>query len=334
MHPVSWIASDKPLDVDGLLYSDSVEEQFHISASPEIASSQGRSGQVDDDDIQSPPSPSRPHSTMKRRRLEYDGNSDVECSPTYKRPRPESSMTNTDERFPDAHLISSSEQEQPVASASFTLPPSLGPLPSYVAPATSCPADLPLDIALVSRSADHSDAALPNQLPPSSLSCHDIEPVSPLSRASTSLASSSQVPLPCYASYNYYPSCLGVEELEAQHHLPPQLDYTLDSSSDSRFSSVDSIYGSWADSLSLFSRGAHVILEDEQPPFDAINAPDCISIFGSSLEADIRSSGGCQLDGLRPPGEPIAVQHKRKRLFLTDEDEHEGRTSKKRSIER
>jgi hypothetical protein len=320
MHPVSWIAIDGPLGVDDLLYSNPVEEELHINASPEIASSQGHSAQVDNDDIQSSPSLSHPHSAMKRKQLEYDDNSDVERSLAYKRPCLESSITSTADQFPNAHLISMSEREQPVASTSLiTSQFPLEPLPSYVASASSCPAAISLD---VTRSADPSfnDTVLPNQLSTSSW-------------ASTSLAVPSHVPAPGYASYIPHPSFPEVEEPEVHYQFPPQLDYTSDSSSDGSFSSTDTSDRNWDDSLSLFPRGAHVMLQAETPSF---RAPGCIYIFDPSLEGDMKS-GVCQLSGLNPSfktGKPIAVQHKRKLLFLTDEDGYEARASKKRGIER
>jgi hypothetical protein len=251
---------------------------------------------------------------MKRKRLEYDGNSDVESSSSYKRPCLETSITSTEEQFPDVHLFSGLEQEQPVTSCSLTSRSSFGPLLSHVTSTLSCPAAIPLDITSVSQSADDpfNDAAPSNQLPPSSFSCHDVEPFPPSSWLSIS------------------------EEPEVHYQLSPQLGYTLDSSSDSSIASTDTSYKSWADSLSPFPRIAYVVLENEHPPFRAIDAPDCILIFDPSLEADIMSTGECQLDVLRPSfkiGEPITVQHKRKLLFLTDEDEYEPRIPNRRSVE-
>jgi hypothetical protein len=336
MYPVSWVANDKPLNMDDLLQNNSVEEQLHIDTNSEIASSQGHYGQVDDDDIHPSPSTSHPHSAMKRKRLEYDGNSDVESS-SYKQPRLETSITSTEEQFPDTHLFSGLEQEQPVASASLTSRSSFGSLPSHVTSATSCSAAIPLDITLVSRFADDpsNDAALSNQLR-SSPSCHDVVLFSPLSWSSTSLAVSSQAHPPGYASDNHHPSCSKVDEPEVHYQLSPQLGYTLDSSSDSSIASTDTSDRSWADSLSPFPRIVYVALENEQPPFHAIDAPDCILIFDPSLELDIKSTGECQLDMLRPSSktsEPNAVQYKRKLLFLTDEDEYEARRPNRRSIE-
>jgi hypothetical protein len=321
MRPVSWIAIDRPLGVDDLLYNNPVEEGLHINTSSEIASSQGHSAQVDNDDIQPSPSLSHPHSAMKRKRLEYDGNSNVECSFAYKRPRLESSITSTADRFPDAHLISVSEREQPVASTSLiTSQLPLEPLPSYVASASSCPAASSLD---ATRSADRSfnDTVLPNQLSTSMW-------------VSTSLVLPPHVPAPGYASYIPHPSFPEVEDPEVHYQFPPQLDYASDSSSDGSLSSTDTSDRSWDDSLSLFPRGAHVMLQVETPSF---RAPECIYIFDPSLEGDINSTGVCQLSGPNPSfktGKPIAVQHKRKLIFLTDEDDFEARASKKRGIER
>jgi hypothetical protein len=332
MHPVSWIAIDRPLGVDDLFYNYPVEEEPHTDTSSEITSSQGHSAQVDNDDTQSSHSLSHPHSAMKRKRLEYDGNSGVECSLAYKRACLESSITSTADRFPDAHLISVSEREQPVASTSLiTSQLPLEPLPSYVASASSCPAAISLD---VTRSAEPSSnyAVLPNQLSTSSLSCRDINAFSSSSWASTSLAVPSHVPAPDYASYIPHPSFPEVEEPE---QFPPQLDFTSDSSSDGSVSSTDTSDRSWDNSLSLFPRGAHVLLQVETPSF---RAPGCIYVFDPSLEGDYKSTGVCQLSGLNPSfktGTPIAVQRKRKLLFLTDEDDHyEARASKKRGIER
>ena len=297
---------------------------------------------MDASDIRSPPSPSHPHSARKRKRPEYDCNSDdVECATPYKRPRLISGITNTEELFPDTHLIGS-EQGHPIASTSLTSLPSLGPdIPSYLAFDTSpAPrlAGISFDIAQVSRFPEHSsNDAPPNQLPPSSLPRRDIELSPPSSCTSTSLVGSSQVPPPGYASSNHYSSCPQVEESDAHDQLPPQLDYTLDSSSDSSLSSTDTSYGSWVDSQPVSPSGALVTLEDEHPPFHVINTPDGILIFDPSSDADIKSTGAYQLDASRPSlktSESIAVPHKRKLLFLADEDEYEGRTCKKRSIER
>jgi len=121
----------------------------------------------------------------------------------------------------------------------------------------------------------------------------------------------------------------------AHHEFTPQLDYTLDSPSDTSDSDADTHYG-WADSETSSPEGALVTLQDDVPPFPTFDYPDIPLLFNPSSDANIEFPEEPLLESIQPSfktRELITSHYKRKRLFLTEEDEYGERVCKQRRIE-
>lgn len=340
IQPVSWIPGDNPLSADNSLYPDSEGNQLRPRTSLSISSIHGLSSQVDnDDDTQSPPSTSHPHSCLKGKQREHNGNPDVRGTPTHKHKRfyLESSppRTDVDEMFPDTrHFILGSEQRHHSAGASSSLwsylelttfEPSMSVAPRPAVISDNC---------LASQSLGHSSAdgaAPPDQLPSSSLLSHDIERFLPLLCAPT-FHIASHVPSPGHDSYNSHLFCSKAEEF-VTYETTPQLDYTSDSSSNSSDSTSGSSYG-LADS-EFSSLEDLMMFPNEVPPLPTIDGSSVSLLFNPLSDANFEFTGEPLLENLRTSfntKELTTVHCKRKRLFLTEEDEYGERARKQRCV--
>src|SRR6266702_2224579 len=335
VHPISWIPEEWPSDVDDLRHDGLVKNQPLIGPSPEISLIQGRSDLADDDDSQTQAPQLHRFSGRKRKFVECDGDLDVARDvPSSKRTRLKSyTIIATKERSPEAHsphaISVSEERVHHITSSDLTLWPNSGCIPvSCRAPDVSYPAAPPSVNTFVSRYYSSGDASLQNQSPSSSLQCHEIELSLP-----ESLTTSLAVLLPASSgTYSSRPQSAGSE---APCEFDPYVDNISESPSDSSLASDDSSCGSWdyLEPLELdSSTGAFVTLQDglfQIPNIDISNSP---FILDPSSDVEIDFTKYPQLERSRLSFEPIFDQYKRKRLFVTNEDEYEERPCKRRSI--
>jgi hypothetical protein len=318
VHPITWISSDKPLDVDNF-YTDSRENNAQS------------------------PRPTTPSlSRLKGKEPEHDGSPDiVGNAPTHKHSRfcPMSSPTRTEGVFPDAyHVIFDSEQEDRMAGASLTpwnysevttntanLEPGMSVAPG--------PPAISSNGCVMHRSLDYP--SLGGTVPQDQLSSplplsHDIEYSSP----SWALVSFAETPLHSptldSASYNPQLSC-PMEERVARYESPEILDYASDSPSDASDSTTHSPY-EWVYSEPS-SSDVFITLQDDASPFPAIDSSGVPFMFDSSSDANAEVTEGSLFWGSRPTfktREPNPTYHKRKRLFIAEEDEYGERAHKQR----
>ncbi|KAH9968789.1 hypothetical protein BC827DRAFT_282977 [Russula dissimulans] len=335
IRPVSWIPGDQPLSVDDLLYLDSEANQGHTRTGFEISPIYSRLRQVDDDDIQPSPPTSPSGSRRKGKQPERDFKSDVLGHAPTQRHKRRSSIAGTEEELPDTRHLR-------VAQAGVTLWNPFGPStstgnlelrPSFA----QRPTVVSSDNCLVSRTLAPStpqDSAAPSDEFVSPLLSHDIDDSLLFSWAPMS-PTTSHAPPPGDPRYNPHHSRPTDKIPMAHHEFTPQLDYTLDSPSDTSDSDADTDYG-WADSETSSPEGALVTLQDDVPPFPTFDYPDIPLLFNPSSDANIEFPEEPLLETIQPSfktREPITIHYKRKRLFLTEEDEYGERACKQRRIE-
>ena len=338
-----------PLSQDDLSYPDFEEDQLHSGTIPEISTTHVRFSQVDDhdDDNQSSPSTPPSHSRLKGKQPEYDSHPGVMSNgPPYDHQRfePESPTKIDQLLYGTRHnIFDSGQQEHYVAGTSRT------PW-KYTEPTTVAANDEPdisvaprsavisSDDTLMSRSLDHSfldgDDSSDRLLSSLPLS-HYIERSSPLLWAPLSLTVS-HIPPPSHDSHNTRLQCPD-EEPAAYHEFTPHLDYISDSSSDTSVSTTSTPY-EWTDSEPSSPVGALVAPQDDLHAFPTVDNSDVSLLFDLSSDADIKFVGESLLESIQPSfkaKEAITAHHKRKRLFLMEEEEVYGeRARKQRCVER
>ena len=340
-----------PLRQDDSSYPDSEEDQPHPRTIPEISPTHVRFSQVDDYDDDNQPSPSAPpsHSHLKGKQPEYDSHSDVMSHGPpydYQRFEPESSPTKIDQLlYGTRHHIFDSGQQEHLAGTSRT------PW-KYTEPTTVAANDEPdisvaqstvisSDDSFMSRSLDHSSLdgddssdQLLSSLPLKVLS-HYIERSPPLLWAPLSLTVS-HIPSPSHDLHNTRLQCPD-EEPAAHHEFTPQLDYTSDSSSDTSASTTSTPY-EWTDSEPSSPVGALVAPQDDLHAFPTVDNSDVSLLFGLSSDTNIEFVGEYLLESMQPSFKArgaVTAHHKRKRLFLMEEEDVYGeRARKQRCVER
>ncbi|KAI9512917.1 hypothetical protein F5148DRAFT_1160727 [Russula earlei] len=334
IRPVFWIPGDEPPSADDPLNPDS--ETNHLSAriSPEIFPVHDRLSQKDDDEFQSPPCASPSHSRLKGKQPERYDHSDIAGPPLaqkHKRFHLELTTTETEQLFSDIRHHIFDQRGHHVAGTSLTSCNHF----ELTASMTNLEPGTPVAPQITVFSLDPSpDGAAPlDEFPtsPSQLS-HDIEG-SLLFSWPPILHTSSHLPPPDHAWYSPRLSPAKPEESIARHELTPQLDYSSDSPSDASVSETDTPYG-WADSKSSSPEGALLTLQDEVPPFPIIDYSEISFLCGPSSDINIKFTES-SLETLQPAlrsRESISSPHKRKRLFLNEEDGC-GERRKRRSIE-
>jgi len=328
-----------PLRQDGLSYPDSEGDQ--------LSPTHVRSSQVDDHDDDDQPLPSAPpsHSSLKGKQPEYDSHSDVMGnSPPYNRQRfePESSPTKIDQLLYGTHhhIFDLGQQEHHVAGTSRT--PWKSTEPTTVAanhePVAPRSAVISSDDSFTSQSLDHSfldtdDSS--DQLLSSLPLNHYIERSPPLLWAPLSLTVS-HIPSPSPDSHNTRLQCPD-EEPAAHHEFTPQLDYTSDSSSDTSVSTTSTPYD-WTDSEPSSPVGALVAPQDDLHAFPTVDNSDVSLLFDLSSDTNIEFVEESLLESMQPSfkaREVVTAHHKRKRLFLMEEEDAYGeRARKQRCVER
>jgi len=338
------------LSQDDLSCPSSEEDQLHSETVPRIFTTHVRFSQVDDHDDDNQPSPSTPpsHSRFKGKQPEYDSHSDVMSNgPPYGHQRfePESSPTKTDQSLHGTrhHIFDSGQQEHLVAGTSRT------PW-KYTEPTTVAANDEPdisvaprsavvsSDDSFMSRSLDHSllngDDSSDRLLSSLPLS-HYIERSPPLLWAPLSLTVSHSPP-PSRDLHNTRLQCPD-EGPAAHHEFTPQLDYTSDSSSDTSVSTTSTPY-EWTDSEPSSTVGALAAPQDDLQAFPTVDNSDVSLLFGLSPDANIEFVGEFLLENMQPSfkaREAVPAHHKRKRLFLMEEEDVCGeRARKQRCVER
>ena len=323
-----------PLRQDDLSYPD-FEGQLHSRTVPEISTAHARFSQVDDhdDDNQPSPSPAPSHSRLKGKQPEYECHPDVMNNvPPYDH-----------QRFEPGSSPMKIEQEHHVAGTSripwkYTDPTTVATNDEPDISVAPRSAGISSDDSFMLRSLDYSflngDDSSDQQLSSLPFS-HYIERSPPLLWAPLSLTVS-QVPPPSRDSQNTRLQCPD-EEPAAHHDFTPQLDYTSDSSSDTSVSTTSTPY-EWTDSEPSSPVGALVVPQDDLHTFPTVHDSDVSLLFSLSSDANIDSVGESLLESMQPPfkvREVNATHHKRKRLFLMEEDDVYGeRARKQRCVER
>jgi hypothetical protein len=125
-----------------------------------------------------------------------------------------------------------------------------------------------------------------------------------------------------------------MEELVTRFESPQELDYESDSPSDASYSTTHTPYG-WVDSEPS-SPEVFITLHDDAPPFPAIGSSGVPLLFDSQSDANAEVTGGSPIGELRPTLKtrgPIPTRHKRKRLFVAEEDDYGERARKRQRIE-
>ena len=125
-----------------------------------------------------------------------------------------------------------------------------------------------------------------------------------------------------------------MEEPVARYESPEILDYASDSPSDSSDSTTLSPFG-WVDSEPS-SPDVFITLQHDAPPFPAIDSSGVPFLGDSPSNAYANVAGKSLLEGSQlnfKTTEPIPTYHKRKRLFVAEEDEYGERARKQRRIE-
>ena len=346
MRSISWFPEEWPSSVDDLRHGGFAKQPPLIGPSPEISLKRGRSDLEGDDDSSTQASQLLPHfSGSKRKFVECD--SDLEVArdvPSSKRICLELHTTHTaiatNERSPEAHFLHATSEERvdPITNSDLTPWSNSGcihaPCPTLDFPVMSHPA-IPLSVnTSVSQDQSSGDASLETQSPSWSLQCHEFELPFPVS-LTTSLAASSHAPFPNHSASDSRPQSAG-SDVPSDPYVGHDV---ADSSSDSSLTSDDSSCGSWAylETLEPGSpTGAFVGLQDGlcQAPNLDISNPSFIFDLPTDVEIDLTRYHQLERPRLSPEGsEAIFDNHKRKRLFITNEDEYEERPCKRRSIE-
>lgn len=318
MHPISWIPSDMPLCMDSV-YTDSGED--YDQSLPFTVPSSYR---------------------LKGKQPEHDSNPNLAYNaPTHEHKRfcLSSSPTKTEGEFSDPiHPILDSEQEHHVAETSLTpwnhlelntntadLEPGL----SITSGTGLSPNDFPMLPPFSHPS--RGGAVFPYQLSSSLPSSHDIE-CSLTSWAPVSLTPS-HAPIPDLALYTPDFSC-SMKEPMARYESPENFDCASDSTSDTSDSTTHTSFV-WVDSEPSYPR-VFMTLQDDFSLFLTIDNSDVPLLFDSPSVANVEVTVGSLLGGLRPTlktSEPVPTYYKRKRLFLTEEDEYGERARKQARIE-
>jgi hypothetical protein len=334
-----------PLSQDDLSYPNSEEDQLQSGAIPEIFTTHVRFSQVDDHDDDNRPSPSTSpsHPRSKGKQPEYDSHSDVMSNgPPYGHHRfePESSPTRIDQSLHGTrhHIFDSGQQEHRVAGTSRT--------PWKYTEATTVAANDEPDILVAPRSAviSSDDSFMSRSLDRSLLNDddHSDQPLSHYIERSPPLL---WTPLPLTVSHSPPPShdlhnsthlqCPD-EGPAAHYEFPPQFDYTSDSSSDTSVSTTNAPY-EWTDSEPSSPVGALVAPQDDLHAFPTVDNSNVSLLFDLSPDANIEFVGEFLLENMQPSfkaREAVPVHHKRKRLFLMEEDVDGERARKQRCVER
>jgi len=120
-----------------------------------------------------------------------------------------------------------------------------------------------------------------------------------------------------------------------RYDSPENFDCASDSHSDPSDSTTHTSL--WVDSEPS-SPNVSLDLQDDFSPFPTIDNSDVPLLFDPPSVANAEVTGGpltSQLGGLRLPleREPVPTYHKRKRLFVAEEDEHGERARKQPRIE-
>ena len=324
VHPISWIPEEWPSNVDSLRHGGFAKQPPLIGPSPEISLIQGRSDLEDEDSQIQLPQLLR-FSGRKRKFVECDSDLDVARDvPSSKRMRLELPMTHSTiairERSPEAHYrhatsVPQEERFHHITDSDLTPWPNSGCATASCS-ALSYPEIPPLETFSVSQDHYSGDTSLENQPP------------------SLSLAASSHTPIPNHAASDTRPQSPGSDA-----PFDPYVDNILDSSSDSSLTSDDSSCGSWAylETLEPVSpSGAFVTLRDEpfQIPDLDVSHPSFILGLPSDVEINPTRQNHLECSRLSFEGsETIFDKYKRKRLFITNEDDYEETPCKRRSIE-
>ena len=207
-----------------------------------------------------------------------------------------------------------------LTTSTANLEPGMSAAPvSAVIPSNNCLVHWSLDYP--SQAGAISRDQLSSPLPLS----HDIEYSSPSWTRETETPPHSPT---LYASYNPHLSC-SMEEPVARYESSEILDYASDSPSDTSDSNTHLSYG-WVDSEPSCP-DVFINVQDDTPPF-----PGVPFLFDSPFNANANVTGESLLEGSQPnfkTTEPIPTYHKRKRLFVAEEDEYGERARKQRRIE-
>jgi len=325
IRPVSWIPGDQPLSVDDLLYFESEAIQLHTRTSSENSPIYSLS-RVDDDGIEPSPSASPSGSHPKGKQPERDVSADVlGYAPIQRHKR---GLSITGEEFSDTRQATATSWNSfgpSTSTRNLELDPSFAQRPTNIYSAN----------CLVSRTLDSitpPDGVAPSDEFPSLPLSHEIDDSLLFTWAPMSPTASYASP-PGDLWYDPHHSRLADEISMAHDGFTPQLDYTLDSPSDASDSDADTHYGSNSETSS--PEGALVTLQDDVSPFLAYYS-DIPLLHDPSSDVNIEFPEESLLETIQSPfktREPIPIHYKRKRLFLTEEDEHGERPCKQRHIE-
>ena len=337
MRSISWFPEEWPCSVDDIRHGGFAKQPPLLGPSPEISLKRGRSDLEDDDDSPTQTSQLLLHFPGRKRKF-VECDSDLEVArdvPSSKRICLELHTTHTTiattERPPEAHFLHTTSEERVdlITNSDLT---SSGCVPAPCStpdfPVLSYPA---IPLSPMSRYQSSGDGPLETQSPSWSLQCHEFELPFPES-LTTSLAVSSHVPLPNHSASDSRPQSAG-----SGVPFNPYVDNDVaDLSSDSGLTSDDSSCGSWAYLETDSPTGAFVTPQDglcQAPNFDASN-PSFIFDLSTDVEIDLTRHYHLERPRLSPEGsEGIFDNYKRKRLFISNEDEYEERPCKRRSIE-
>jgi hypothetical protein len=334
---ISWFPEEWPSSVDDLRHSGFAKQLPLIGPSPEISLIRGHSDLEDDDNSPTQAPQLLCVSGRKRKFVECDSDLDVARDvPSSKRICLELIMSHTNtatrERSPEAHYhhCATEESVYPTPWSNSGCVPGSCPVPDV--PVLSSPA-IPLSVdTSVSQDQSSGDTSLETQSPSRLLQCHEVELSYPESLA-TSLAASAHALFPNHSTSDARP-----QSASSDAPSDPFVDDMADLSSDSSLTSDDSSCGSWAylETLEPDSpTGAFVTLRDglcQAPNLDVSN-PSFIFDLSTDVEIDLTRHHQLERPRLLEGSKAIFDNYKRKRLFITNEDEYEERPCKRRSIE-
>jgi hypothetical protein len=344
MQSISWFPEEWPSSVDDLRPGGLAKQPPLIGPSPEISLKRGRSDSEDEDD--SPPQAPQllRFSSRKRKFVECDSDLDVaRDAPSSKRICLGLHMTHTTistkERPSEAHFrhATSEESVDLITNSDLTPWSNSGcvpaPCPAPSLPVLSYLAIPPSVNTSVLQDQSPGDTSLETRSPSWSLQYHEVDLSFPES-LTTSLAASSHGSFPNHSASDARPQSVGSDV-----PFEPYIDDMADSSSDGRLTSDDSSCGSWAYLETLEPDSptrAFVALRDGLCQAPNLNIAHPSFIFDLSTDVEIDLIRHHQLERPRlsvEGGEAIFDNYKRKRLFITNEDEYEERPCKRRSIE-
>jgi hypothetical protein len=339
MQSISWFPEEWPSSVDDLRLGGLAKQPPLIGPSPEISLIRGHSDSEDEDD--GPPQAPQllRFSSRKRKFVECDSDLDVARDAPSKRICLGLHMTHTaiatKERLSEAHFRHDTSEEcvDLITNSDLTPWSNSGCVPAPDLPALSYSA-IPLSVnTSASQGRPSGDASLETQSPSWSLQCHEVDLSFPES-LTTLLAASSHAPFSNHSASDARPQSVGSDV-----PFDPYIDDVADLSSDRSLTSDDSSCGSWAylETLEPDSPvGAFVTLRDGLYQAPNLNIAHPSFIFDLSTDVEIDLIRHHQLERPRlsvEGGEAIFDNYKRKRLFITNEDEYEERPCKRRSIE-